>query len=108
FKKDAPSGTALGLADAILSATGKTRTALRYDRHGEDCPRQPGEITMQALRIGDEVGMHTAYFGGVGERLELTHKATSRDTFVTGALRATKWLAGREAGRYRLGDVLGI
>jgi 4-hydroxy-tetrahydrodipicolinate reductase len=108
YKKDAPSGTALGLADAILAATGKTRDALRMERQGHDCPRQPGEITMQSLRMGDEVGMHTAYFAAVGERVELTHRSTSRDTFAVGALRAAKWLAGRKPGRYRLADVLRI
>lgn len=108
FKKDAPSGTAMGLADAILSATGKTRDALLYDRHGDDCVRLPGEIGMHALRVGDEVGRHTAYFAALGERLELTHVATNRDTFVHGALRAAGWLAGRKAGRYSIADVLGL
>lgn len=108
FKKDAPSGTALGLADAILQATNKTRDALRYDRHGDDVVRQKGEIGMHALRIGDEVGMHTAYFAALGERLELTHKATNRDTFVHGALRAAAWLAGRSPGRYAIADMLGL
>lgn len=108
FKKDAPSGTALGLADAILQATNKTRAALRYDRHGDDVVRQKGEIGMHALRIGDEVGMHTAYFAALGERLELTHKATNRDTFVHGALRAAAWLAGRKPGRYAIADMLGL
>ena len=73
FKKDAPSGTAMGLADAILKATGKAKDALLYDRHGDDVPRQRGQIGMHALRIGDEVGRHTAYFAALGERLELTH-----------------------------------
>lgn len=108
FKKDAPSGTALGLADAILASTGKTRDALTYGRHGDDVPRQPGEVGMHSLRIGDEVGLHTAYFAALGERLELTHKATSRDTFAHGALRAAGWLAGKAAGRYAIADMLGI
>ena len=108
FKKDAPSGTAMGLADAILTATGKTRDALAYDRHGDDCVRRRGEIGMHALRIGDEVGKHTAYFAALGERLELTHVATNRDTFVHGALRAARWLAGRKPGRYSIADVLGL
>lgn len=108
FKKDAPSGTAMGLADAILKATNKKRDALLFDRHGDDVTRKPGQIGMHALRVGDEVGRHTAYFAALGERLELTHVATNRDTFVHGALRAAKWLAGRKPGRYGMGDVLGI
>jgi 4-hydroxy-tetrahydrodipicolinate reductase len=108
FKKDAPSGTALGLADAILKATNKTRDALVYDRHGDDVVRKPGQIGMHALRIGDEVGKHTAYFAALGERLELTHVATNRDTFVHGALRAAKWLAGKKPGRYSIADMLGM
>jgi 4-hydroxy-tetrahydrodipicolinate reductase len=108
FKKDAPSGTALGLADAILKATGKTRDALVFGRHGEESTRRRGDIGMHSLRLGDEVGRHTASFAAPGERLELTHNATNRDTFVHGALRATKWLASQKPGRYTLSDVLGI
>src|SRR2546430_16270122 len=76
FKKDAPSGTAMGIAEAILKATGKGSDALVFDRHGEDIARKRGEIGMHALRIGDEVGRHTAYFAALGERLERTHGAT--------------------------------
>jgi len=108
FKKDAPSGTALGVADAILKAMNKTRDALVYDRHGDDCVRKRGDIGMHALRIGDEIGRHTAYFATLGERLELTHVATNRDTFVRGALRAAQWLAGQKPGRYGMGDLLGL
>lgn len=108
FKKDAPSGTAMGLADAIIAGKGVTRDALVYDRHGDDVPRKPGQIGMHALRIGDEIGRHTAYFAAQGERLELTHVATNRDTFVRGALKAAVWLAGKKPGRYGMGDVLGI
>jgi 4-hydroxy-tetrahydrodipicolinate reductase len=108
FKKDAPSGTAMGLADAILKAMNKTRDALVYDRHGDDCVRKRGDVGMHALRIGDEVGRHTAYFATLGERLELTHVATNRDTFVRGALRAASWLAGQKPGRYAIADMLGI
>lgn len=108
FKKDAPSGTALGLADAILKATDKTRNALSYDRHGDECTRRRGEIGMHSLRIGDEVGRHTAYFAALGERLELTHVATNRDTFAHGALRAAKWLAQQKPGRYGMANVLGL
>jgi 4-hydroxy-tetrahydrodipicolinate reductase len=108
FKKDAPSGTALGLADAILKATNKTRDALIFDRHGDDAVRKRGEIGMHALRIGDEVGRHTAYFAALGERLELTHVATNRDTFVHGALRAARWLANQKPGRYSVASMLGL
>ena len=108
FKKDAPSGTAMGLADAILKAMNKSRDALVYDRHGDDVVRRRGDIGMHALRIGDEVGRHTAYFASLGERLELTHVATNRDTFGRGALRAAKWLAGQKPGRYAIADMLGI
>lgn len=108
FKKDAPSGTAMGIAEAILTATGKTKDALVFDRHGDDVVRKPGDIGMHALRIGDEIGRHTTYFAALGERLELTHVATNRDTFAHGALRAAKWLAGKPAGRYTVADVLGL
>jgi 4-hydroxy-tetrahydrodipicolinate reductase len=108
FKKDAPSGTALAIADAILDATGKTRADLVHGRHGDDATRQRGQVGMHSLRMGDEVGLHTAYFASIGERLELTHRATNRDTFVHGALRAAGWLATQKPGRYRIADVLGI
>jgi 4-hydroxy-tetrahydrodipicolinate reductase len=108
FKKDAPSGTAMGLAEAILKATGKKKDALVFDRHGDEVTRKSGEIGMHALRIGDEVGRHTAYFAALGERLELTHVATNRDTFAHGALRAAKWLAGQTPGRYSIGNILGL
>jgi 4-hydroxy-tetrahydrodipicolinate reductase len=108
FKKDAPSGTAYGLADAILKATGKSRDALIFDRHGDESTRKRGDIGMHALRIGDEVGKHTAYFAALGERLELTHVATNRDTFVHGALKAATWLASQKPGRYSMSDMLGF
>jgi 4-hydroxy-tetrahydrodipicolinate reductase len=108
FKKDAPSGTAAGLADAILEATGKPRDSLVYDRHGDDVQRKRGEIGMHSLRIGDEVGRHTAHFATLGERLELTHVATNRDTFVHGALRAAQWIAQQKPGRYAVADMLGL
>ncbi|MEA2708751.1 MAG: 4-hydroxy-tetrahydrodipicolinate reductase [Phycisphaerales bacterium] len=108
FKKDAPSGTALSLADSILKATGKGRDALVHGRQGDDATRERGKIGMHSLRMGDEVGRHTAYFAALGERLELTHVATNRDTFVHGALRAAKWLATQKPGRYTIDDVLGM
>jgi 4-hydroxy-tetrahydrodipicolinate reductase len=108
FKKDAPSGTAMGLAEAILKAMGKTKDALVYDRHGDDVTRKRGQIGMHALRIGDEIGRHTAYFAALGERLELTHVATNRDTFVHGALKAAKWLVQQKPGRYTIADMLAL
>jgi 4-hydroxy-tetrahydrodipicolinate reductase len=108
FKKDAPSGTAMSLAESILAATGKSKEDLSFDRHGDDVPRRRGEIGMHSLRIGDETGRHTAFFASLGERLELTHVATNRDTFVHGALRAAEWLAKQKPGRYQIADVLGV
>ncbi|MGD0767667.1 MAG: 4-hydroxy-tetrahydrodipicolinate reductase [Tepidisphaeraceae bacterium] len=108
FKKDAPSGTGLALADAILKSLGKTRKSLVYGRHGEDAQRQGGQVGMHSLRMGDEVGKHTVYFAALGERVELGHVATNRDTFALGALRAAKWLHQQKPGRYSMGDVLGL
>jgi len=108
FKKDAPSGTAWGLVDAILAARGIGREAVAIDRQGEDCVRRRGQVGVHALRMGDEVGRHTAYFAALGERLELTHTATSRDTFASGALRAAAWLSHKPPGRYSMADVLGL
>lgn len=109
FKKDAPSGTARGIASAICEATGKDmKSDLTYDRHGDDVPRQRGQIGMHALRMGDVVGEHTVRYGTLGERIELTHIATNRDIFAIGALKAAKWLAGKPAGRYGMVDVLGL
>jgi 4-hydroxy-tetrahydrodipicolinate reductase len=108
FKKDAPSGTAMGIAESIMKATNKTPESLVFGRHGDDLVRQRGAIGMHSMRVGDEVGRHTAYFASLGERLELTHVATNRDTFVHGALKAAQWLAGQKPGRYTVADVLGL
>ena len=108
FKKDAPSGTAFALADSILKGLGKTRKSLVYGRHGDDVPRQAGQVGMHSLRMGDEVGKHMVYFAALGERVELGHVATNRDTFAHGALRAAKWLKGQKPGRYAMSNVLGI
>lgn len=107
-KKDAPSGTADALVEALLKATGRTRQDVVHGRHGDDAQRAPRSIGVHSLRLGDEVGRHTVYFGGPGERVELTHIATDRDVFARGALRAASWLAGRPPGRYTLADVLGL
>ena len=108
LKKEAPSGTASGLADAIIKATGKTKEAIVYGREGDDALRERGSIGMHSMRLGDEVGRHTAYFAGTGERLELTHAASSRDTFALGALRAAKWIVNQSKGRFGMSDVLGL
>ena len=107
-KKDAPSGTAMGLAEAIVEATGRSITDdLTHGRSGEQ-PRRPGEIGMHAVRLGDVVGRHDVYFGTPGEEIVISHTASTRDVFARGALRAAKWLAQQPAGRYTMLDVLGI
>ena len=78
-----------------------------FARQG-DAPRKSEDITVQTLRIGDDPGQHTAYFAGIGERLEIKHVSTSRDSYALGALRAAQWLAGKEPGRYDMSDVLGL
>ena len=109
YKKDAPSGTALGIAEAICEATGRSIDQdVVHGRHGDDVPRRPGQIGMHALRLGDLAGRHTASFATPGEELQLTHIATTRDVFAHGALTAAAWLAQRPAGRYRMADVLGL
>jgi len=108
-KRDAPSGTALRLAEALAEGRGqKLSEAGVYARQGDVGPRTPGEIGVMALRGGDVVGEHTAFLFGPGERVELTHRATSRTTFAHGAVRAGRWLAGKPAGRYDMRDVLGL
>lgn len=106
-KKDAPSGTADTLAERILDATGRPRSDLDFGCHGL-APRRSGSIGLHSLRLGDVVGEHTVHFATAGERLELAHKATSRDTFAQGALQAARWIAGKPPGRYGMLDVLGI
>jgi 4-hydroxy-tetrahydrodipicolinate reductase len=109
FKKDAPSGTARRLGEIIADARHQA-----YDdvviggRSGMPGERPAREIAIHALRGGDVVGEHTVTFAGLGERIELTHRAHSRDTFVRGALRAASWVAGREPGLYDMQDVLGL
>jgi 4-hydroxy-tetrahydrodipicolinate reductase len=108
-KRDAPSGTALRLAEALAEATGRDLGATaRYQRHGDIGPRTDAEIGIQTLRGGDVVGDHTIYFLGQGERVEITHRATSRDTFAHGAVRAALWVSGRPPGLYDMRDVLGF
>lgn len=108
-KKDAPSGTALSLAESIVKATGRSMEKdLVHGRVGPDAKRVPGTIGMHALRMGDVAGEHTVYYATTGERVEIKHVATSRDTFVHGALRAAAFLAGKRPGRYTMADVLGL
>jgi 4-hydroxy-tetrahydrodipicolinate reductase len=104
-KVDAPSGTALRLAAAAQQARTEA-TRLVHGREGKPGARSGGEIGVHAVRGGDVVGDHVVHLLGGGERLELTHRATSRDVFAHGALRAARWIAGRPAGRYALADVL--
>ncbi|MEM7578037.1 MAG: 4-hydroxy-tetrahydrodipicolinate reductase [Planctomycetota bacterium] len=108
FKKDAPSGTALALAHTLADAAGRNADCIRTTRAGDDVPRQPDDITVQSLRIGDDPGQHTVYLAGLGERLELKHVATSRDSYALGALHAAKWLAQQKPGRYTMKQVLGL
>lgn len=108
-KKDAPSGTALSLAESICKATGRAMEKnLVHGRHGHDAKRTPGSIAMHAVRMGDVVGEHTIYYATQGERIEIKHVASTRDTFVRGALRAAAWIAGKQPGRYAMKDVLGL
>jgi 4-hydroxy-tetrahydrodipicolinate reductase len=108
-KRDAPSGTALRLGQALAEAAGRPLAqSARYERHGEIGARVEGEIGIQTVRGGDVVGDHTVYFLGIGERIEITHRATSRDTFAQGAVRAAIWVAGRAPGLYDMRDVLGL
>jgi 4-hydroxy-tetrahydrodipicolinate reductase len=103
-KVDAPSGTALRLAEVASRArAGDTR--LVHGREGRPGPRGPIEIGMHAVRGGDVIGDHVVHLFGGGERLELTHRATSRDVFAHGAIAAARFVAGKPAGTYTLADV---
>jgi 4-hydroxy-tetrahydrodipicolinate reductase len=109
LKKDAPSGTAAKMAEVIAEALGRRieETGV-YGRHGFVGERTTKEIGVHALRGGDVVGEHTVVFSAVGERLELTHRAHSRDTFGHGALRAARFVASAQPGLYSMHDVLGL
>ena len=106
LKKDAPSGTARTLAE-ILKRERKI-AQLRYGREGMVGERGSSEIGIHAVRGGDVVGEHSVIFAGNGERVELTHRAASRETFARGALRAAHWVIGKEPGFYDMRDVLGL
>jgi len=109
LKKDAPSGTAMKMADVVAAALGRDLGKVGvFSRHGMIGERKKNEIGMQTLRAGDIVGDHTVMFAGSGERLEFIHRAHSRDNFAQGAIRAAKWLAGKQPGLYDMQDVLGL
>jgi len=109
MKKDAPSGTALKMAQVIASALNRNLEEVAvYARKGIIGERTPKEIGIQTIRAGDIVGEHTVIFGGLGERIEITHKVSSRDTFARGALKAAIWVYGKPAGLYDMQDVLGL
>ena len=108
-KVDAPSGTALRLGEAAAHGIGQDlRDCAIYAREGVTGEREAGKIGFATLRGGDVVGDHTVMFAGVGERVEITHKASSRATFAIGALRAAKFLAGKKSGLFDMQDVLGL
>jgi 4-hydroxy-tetrahydrodipicolinate reductase len=109
MKKDAPSGTAAKMAEVVAEALGRRiEDAGIYGRHGLTGERTTKEIGVHALRGGDVVGEHTVVFSTAGERLELTHRAHSRDTFAHGALRAARFVAAAPPGLYSMHDVLGL
>lgn len=109
LKKDAPSGTAMKMAQVLADAVNRNLDEVGvYARKGIIGERSPKEIGIQTLRGGDIVGDHTVMFAGIGERIEITHRATSRDTFAAGAVRAAKWLSGKKPGIYDMQDVLGL
>jgi len=109
LKKDAPSGTAVRMGEVVAKALGRDyHKAAKYHREGITGARTNEEIGMQTVRGGDIVGEHTVFFIGMGERIELTHRAHTRDMFARGAVRAAKWVAGKKPGLYDMQDVLGL
>jgi len=109
LKKDAPSGTAMKMAQVLADAVNRNLNEVGvYARKGMIGERTKKEIGIQTLRGGDIVGEHTVMFAGKGERIELTHRAHSRDTFAAGAVRAAKWIVGKKPGLYDMQDVLGL
>lgn len=108
-KIDAPSGTALALGEAVAQAVGRNfKKVANFHREGHMGERPAKEIGMQTLRGGDIVGDHTVMFAGDGERIELTHRATSRDNFARGAVLAAQWVHGKKPGIYTMVDVLNL
>lgn len=108
-KQDAPSGTALALGRSVAHGRKvELEEVAEYQRHGQPGARRAGAIGFSVFRGGDVVGDHTVSFAGIGERIELTHRASDRMTFARGAVRAAQWLAGKPAGLYSMQDVLGL
>ncbi|MEE3661016.1 4-hydroxy-tetrahydrodipicolinate reductase [Brenneria sp. g21c3] len=108
-KVDAPSGTALAMGEAIAGALGRDlKTCAVYAREGHTGERDPQSIGFATVRAGDIVGEHTAMFADIGERVEITHKASSRMTFANGAVRAAIWLKYKKSGLFDMKDVLGL
>jgi 4-hydroxy-tetrahydrodipicolinate reductase len=108
-KVDAPSGTALKMGEVLARTLGRDLAdSAVYGRHGTNGPRDRKTIGFETIRAGDIVGEHTVMFAGVGERIEITHRASSRLNFATGALRAAQWVAGRRNGLFDMQDVLGL
>ena len=108
-KLDAPSGTALAMGKAVAEAMGHSlKDVARYDRSATREERESGSIGFSVTRAGEIVGEHTVLFAADGERLEITHKASSRGAFAVGALRAAKFIANKPAGAYTMADVLGL
>jgi 4-hydroxy-tetrahydrodipicolinate reductase len=109
MKRDAPSGTALALGEAVARARAVSLNEVAtFDRAGQNAPRTPGSIGFSSLRAGDIVGEHTVTFAAAGERVEITHRATDRISFARGALRAAEWLLDKPAGLYGMQNVLGL
>jgi 4-hydroxy-tetrahydrodipicolinate reductase len=108
-KRDSPSGTAIAIGKAIAAGHGANYDRVkRHARDGDVGARPRGEIGVTAIRGGDVIGEHTAFFFGAAERIEITHRATSRSIFAVGALRAATWVVGKPPGRYDMLDVLGF
>ena len=108
FKKDAPSGTAARLLEIILEERQLTEKALRHGRQGITGERSASEVGIHAIRGGDVIGDHTVMFAALGERVELTHKASDRSIFARGAVRAAQWAVNQKPGIYDMQDVLGL
>ena len=109
FKKDAPSGTALSLAESVCKETGRDYPgSLTHGRQGKDALRQKGTIGMHAIRAGDIIGQHSVIYSTLGETVTIAHNAHTRDTFAHGAIRAAKWVVSQKPGLYNMLDVLGL